>query len=111
MGKHAAIAAALLFGASSLALAQGDTTPAPGDNPRAGASPTGGADAVEPPAVSGSSMRMTPADVKALLEREGYAQVSDVAQGSGGYTASAVKDGAPIELLIDAEGRIKARSP
>lgn len=131
MMKMAAIAAALALGASTLALAQ-TATPVPSEKPTTGAegagsvaAPTAGPGTVgtsEKPAVgtagggsvgaetagSGTSnapVRMTPADVKEALERQGYSDVTDVDETLDGFTARAMKGGKEMQLKVDRSGR------
>lgn len=57
--------------------------------------------------LSGSSsrpVRLTPADVKAALEEQGYAQVEVLQETPTGFTANAVKDGKRVALATDGKG-------
>ena len=113
MVKIAATLAALVLGAASIAFAQGTAPTAPSSP---GAAPdiskslpgTFGAPrgSVETSG-SGSSTpkRMTPADVKEALEQQGYDDVTDVVESTGGFTATAKKDGREVKLNIDPSGR------
>jgi hypothetical protein len=114
MVKIAASLAALVLGAASLASAQGTGPTAP-SSPGAAApdtnkslpgtfgAPRGGAET----SGSGSSTpkRMTPAQVKEALEDQGYVDVTDVVESTGGFTATAKKDGREVKLNIDPSGK------
>jgi hypothetical protein len=114
MVKIAATLAALVLGAASLASAQGTGPTAP-SAPGAAApdiskslpgtfgTPRGSAET----SGSGSSTpkRMTPADVKEALENQGYDDVTDVVESTGGFTATAKKDGRRVTLNIDPSGK------
>ena len=112
MVKIAATLAALVLGATSL-VAQGIGPTAPSSSgaaapdtskslPGTFGAPRGSAET----SGSGSSTtkRMTPADVKEALEQQGYADVTDVVESRGGFTATAKKDGREVKLNIDRNG-------
>ena len=114
MVKIAATLAALVVGAASIVSAQGigPTTPSsPGaaapdtskSLPGTFGAPRGSAET----SGSGSSMpkRMTPADVKEALEQQGYADVTDVVESTGGFTATAKREGRQVKLNIDPSGK------
>jgi hypothetical protein len=114
MVKIAATLAVLVLGTAGIALAQGiaPTTPSsPGaaapdtskSLPGTFGTPRGSAET----SGSGSSTpkRMTPADVKEALEQQGYAEVTDVVESTGGFTATAKKDGRQVKLNIDPSGK------
>jgi len=109
------VAAALLFGASSLALAQTMAQPPL----RGGPGPTM---QVPPPPIqhdglnpqrtdlSGSSSAlMDEAQVKQKLETDGYREVSEIKRGANGWTALAMFNGKRMTVDIDNTGKIDAR--
>ena len=105
--KTTSIAAALLLGASSLALAQDAGDGADTDSSQStetGASPSQG----QPGGPTGSEMQssessqLSEATVKSKLESEGYSNVTGVMRSGEKYEATAEKDGKPVKLFIDA---------
>jgi hypothetical protein len=114
MIKIAATLAALVVGAAGIASAQGIGPTAPSSSgaaapdtskslPGTFGAPRGSAET----SGSGSSTpkRMTPADVKEALEQQGYDEVTDVVESTGGFTATAKKDGRQVKLNIDRSGK------
>jgi len=51
----------------------------------------------------------TEQDVQRTLEQEGYQQVRDIKFTSDGISAKAVKNGKPVSLMLDSNGKIKER--
>ena len=91
------IAAALLFGIASLAMAQSPTTADPsGDHDT-----TAGARTPSP----------TPSEteIKTKLENAGYTQVRDVKSTAEGFSAKAMKQGKEVSLVIDSSGQIREK--
>ena len=104
--QTAAVAASLVLGVASRALAQNSAT-SPSNSAKPGASspstPQNGTTAGS----SGSSMKMSEQDVKRTLEGDGYSQVSNVMPDSNGYTATAMKSGKKVHVDVDQNGKIK----
>jgi hypothetical protein len=110
------VAAALLFGASSLAMAQ---TMAPQPPLQGGPGPTMQSppppiqhDGLNPQRtdLSGSSSAlMDEAQVKQKLETDGYRDVSDIKRGANGWTALAMFNGKRMTVDIDNTGKIEAQ--
>lgn len=122
-------AAALLVSISSAALAQGMGGSAPGGNaggalimPRStpnnmpsqssegtGSAPTNLGNGAAPSALTLPNIdKMTPAQIQARLQSSGFQNIRNFTkQHDGGYTATAMKDGQPVKLLIGASsGRV-----
>jgi Peptidase propeptide and YPEB domain len=94
----APIAAALLFGTASLAMAQSPTTADPsGDH-----STSAGAETSSPLAPSETA-------IKTKLESAGYTQVRDIKSTAEGFSAKAVKQGNKVSLIIDSSGQIREK--
>lgn len=98
--RAAALAAALCFGAASLALAQTATTPSVDRTTDQG---TG--------AASGTSSAMTKSEMDAqkVLENQGYSHVQDVKSTPEGISAKAKKDGQDVDLTIDSSGKVREK--
>ncbi len=99
-----AIAAALFFGASSLAMAQSTTsapsaTPAPIERSAPGSTNLSGS----------SSAMMNEAQVKQRLEADGYSSVSDVRKDKDGWSAKAMHNGKNVTVDIDNSGKIESK--
>jgi hypothetical protein len=113
MMKISLWSAALLIAAAPLAMAQ-EAPKAQGSGPatpKVGGSPSGTSTAA--PQANGAARsggsRPTPAAVKEMLEQQGYGQVTDVVEGSEGYTATARKGGREVQLLIDPAGKVSEK--
>jgi hypothetical protein len=119
MPKMTVAAAALLFGTSSLALAQTlAPVPSPGPGPFMQGAPGPGATT---PTLSGgvigagtevsgsSSALANEAQVKEKLEADGYRDVSDIKGDANGWTALAMFNGKRMTVTIDNAGKIDAR--
>ena len=52
---------------------------------------------------------LTQDELVAKIEAAGYTKVSDVKSTAEGITATAVKDGKQVHLVIDSSGQIKQR--
>jgi hypothetical protein len=127
----AATAASLLLAISGTALAQGvgGTAPeaAPGGTSTApksdsGGAPTGlpaqGDEGMSPRSGAGSASgpsaivlpnvdKMTPAQIEARLQSNGFDNVRNLKRQGDAYNATATKDGQPVKLQIDASsGRV-----
>jgi hypothetical protein len=98
MNKPIAIAAALVFGVSSLAFAQ----TSPSTSPRSAPSH----DSATPGSGSSTARQITDADVKSGLEGLGYSQVTDIKRSEAGYTAKAMRGGKQVMLEIDRNGQV-----
>lgn len=81
-----ALAAALLMGGASLAVAQTATSPMPQDDA----------------AARGESV-MDEESVRVMLEAQGYESIGDVQKEGEAFTATAERDGEEHELRIDAQ--------
>jgi hypothetical protein len=94
----APIAAALLFGAASLAMAQSQTATDPsGDHDTSVGAGTP------------SPVRPSETEIKTKLENAGYSQVRDVKSTAEGFSAKATKQGKEVLLIIDSNGRIREK--
>jgi hypothetical protein len=123
MTKLALLSATLLAGASLAGCAQEERAP-----PMSGTSSTVRpmAAPVAPPAspapgavqpmssTYGSGTSVAPVDlptqqtIRNRMAQEGYTEVSNLQRepGGGGYTATAVKDGKVVDVMIDASGKV-----
>ena len=122
-------AAALLVSISGAAFAQGVGGSAPGGNaggalitPRSnpnsmpsksdegtGGAPTNLGNGAAPSALTLPNVdKMTPAQIQARLQSSGFQNIRNFTkQHDGGYTATAMKDGQPVKLMIEASsGRV-----
>ncbi|TXL77715.1 hypothetical protein FHP25_09475 [Vineibacter terrae] len=56
---------------------------------------------------------MTPSEkaARSKLEAAGYSQIKDIKSGPEGITATAVKDGKEVAVIVDSGGRIKELRP
>ena len=99
----ATVAAALMFGASSIAMAQSSSrdtaTPAPAMKSSPSSSSLSGS----------SSAPMNEAQVKQKLEADGYSNVSDVRKDKDGWTAKANHNGKQVTVDVDANGKIESK--
>ena len=98
-----AIAAALLVGASSIAIAQTSPTVPPG---------TGSTNPNSPPASTSSrpaAAALTEAQVKQKLEADGYTNVHDLQRGNEGWNAKAMHNGRQVSVAVSNDGRIEAK--
>jgi hypothetical protein len=112
MLKTASLAAALLLGASSFALAQtSSTTTTPAPTTGAGTTGTGMTGSTTKGA-SGSSM-MSESQVKQELERQGYSGIKlheDTATSEkGDWTGTAMKGGKEVNIHVDPSGKVTQR--
>jgi hypothetical protein len=111
MSKMLLLGAALALGVAGAASAQsgaGSSEPKARNAGPATVTPTVPRQAPSTTTGSGTS-RPTPAAVKEMLEAKGYSRVTDVVEGPDGYTASATKDGAERQLLIDRQGNVSEK--
>jgi hypothetical protein len=92
------IAAALLFGTATLAIAQSQTTTDP-----SGDHDTNAGVATSPPMTS-SEM-----EIKTKLENAGYTQVREVKSTAEGFSAKAMKQGKEVSLTIDSNGQVREK--
>ena len=53
---------------------------------------------------------LTQEELVAKIQAAGYSQVKDVKSTAEGTTATAVKDGKPVTLVVDSSGQIKERN-
>jgi hypothetical protein len=111
MSKIFLLGAALALGTAGLASAQSG---APSSEPKAhNAGPATVTPTVprsDPAKTAGSgTSRPTPAAVKEMLEAKGYSRVTDVVEGPEGYTATATRDGAERQLMIDPQGNVSEK--
>jgi hypothetical protein len=90
------IAAALLFGTATLAIAQSQTTTDP-----SGDHDTNAGVATSPP--------MTSSEIKTKLENAGYTQVREVKSTAEGFSAKAMKQGKEVSLTIDSSGQVREK--
>ena len=108
------VAAALLFGTSSLALAQAPQPPlnaGPGPAMQSPPPPVQH-DTLNPARteLSGSSSAlMNEAQVRQKLETDGYRDVSDIKRDTNGWTAHAMFNGKGLTVDIDNTGKIEAQ--
>lgn len=131
-----AVSAALLLGASSLAMAaqpgasdqgstglRSDSDRAPtttGDvttpkyDGKAGTSPSGNAAPLgnqDDHALSGTSTPpMDQAQVKQRLEQQGYSNVQGLHKDHNGWTANAERNGQKVTVNLDASGQVKSKT-
>jgi hypothetical protein len=119
----ATAAAFLLIAISGPAFAQGVGTTPPSENPGGAitvprsdtggapalstqgspASPEKGAAALTLPGVD----KMTPAQIQAHLQSNGFENIRNFTKQGDGYSATAIKDGQPVKLRIEASsGRV-----
>jgi hypothetical protein len=128
MTKIALPTAALVLGALLAGCAQHERPPAVSGTSSTQPMPSG---ATQPMAASGMSSPMAapsaaqpisgpygsgtsvpPVDmntqqlIRNRLADDGYTEVSNMQRDAGGYTASAVKDGKVVEVMIDATGKV-----
>jgi hypothetical protein len=82
----------------------------PADGQSTGPQQGGGTESSQTPAGSGSSASMLPSEAaaKARLESAGYTDVRDVKAGAEVMSAKAMKDGKPVNIMIDSFGKIIA---
>jgi hypothetical protein len=88
MLKTGAVAAVLLLAASSFAFVQATSV-----------SPSGN--------IVSAQNDLTESEVIQKIESAGYTQVKDVQKVESGWTATAVKDGAETEVMVDNDGNIE----
>lgn len=106
----AAIAAAALIGASSLAMAQTQTpqstTPMPPDSRGSANSPN-----TTTGAVSGTSkMRITTeAEARTRLEADGYTNIQDLKPDHDGWRGMATKNGKQVSVDVDKDGSVDVK--
>ena len=83
-------------------LSVGLDAPAP-QSPSASSSSTAGS------GTTSAAGKMSEQEIKSKLESEGYTQVSDIASTPKGISATAMKDGKAVRLVIDSGGQVKER--
>jgi hypothetical protein len=95
-----ALALATMISGPLLAQPQGTTTDPPGLSgaPR-GSAQSGGSAFISRP-------RITPAEMKAALEADGYSHVEILKETNDGYDAKATKDGREVDLKLDVRGTV-----
>jgi hypothetical protein len=95
-----ALALATTISGPLLAQPRGTTTEAPGLSgaPR-GSAESGGSAFISRP-------RISPADMKAALEADGYSNVEILKETNDGYDAKATKDGREVDLKLDVRGTV-----
>ena len=112
MSKIFVLGAALVLGTAGFASAQ-TSAPSSEGAPKAQGGPATVTPTVprqDPAKTAGSgSSRPSPAAVKEMLEAKGYTRVTDVVEGPDGYTATATKDGAERQLLVDRQGNVSEK--
>jgi len=123
--KAIGVVGALLVGASTLAVAQTNST-APGSmsptvtQPQSGSHPTTGTPQAAPQSrTMGSSSATTPGqqtargvteqDVKKRLEDAGYSSVTNIKPSHDGYSARAMMSGKRVTVDVDGNGQIMAK--
>jgi hypothetical protein len=102
MTKVPMLAAALLLGVSTAALAGAATDDASRANASAAADATAGAGSSTAPGTASTELR-----ARALIARQGYDMVTDLQRTRDGYEALAVKDGKVMEVAVDNSGRVR----
>ncbi|MGY4311988.1 hypothetical protein [Bradyrhizobium sp. JR3.5] len=58
---------------------------------------------------SAPTYALTQDELVAKIEAAGYSKVSDIKSTAEGMTATAIKDGKQVHLVIDSSGQIKQR--
>jgi len=127
MLKSMTVAAALLLGVSTLALAQTQPQTSPSGSATSPSNPTAPSTGVSPSAPStdtGATSRsgtttgsgtsaMSQAELKKQVEQQGYSQVQlrEDATGAskGNWTGTAMKGGKQVNIRVDANGRVTER--
>lgn len=119
MTKLALLTAALLAGASLAGCAQNERAAPASGTSRPMAAPTtpqpmpAPGTTVQPmSSTSGSGTSVPPVDLSTQQEirdrmaDDGYTEVTNLQRDAGGYTATAVKDGKVVQVMIDATGKV-----
>jgi hypothetical protein len=112
MTKTALPIAVLLFGVSLAGCAQ-ERAPAASSGASSTTQPmTTMPSSAQPMGTLGSGTSLAPVDpstqqtIRNRLAEDGYSEVSNLQRDLGGYSATAVKEGKVVQVMIDADGKV-----